>query len=77
MSGGDQSLEDLCQNCKHRLATENWVGEGGMIGYIHGMYARWCKVCVLEKQCKHIRDSIALLGQLEKELREEYEKEKL
>ena len=32
-----------CQKCNTREATENWLGEGSTMDYIHGNYQRWCK----------------------------------
>ncbi len=45
--------KDLCQHCRERKATINWVGKGGMMDYIHGGYERWCEFCVLKEQLKY------------------------
>jgi protein-arginine kinase activator protein McsA len=39
-----------CQHCHKREATVNWVGEGGMMNFIHGFYERWCEQCCLEAE---------------------------
>jgi hypothetical protein len=60
--------KELCQNCQEREATENWTGEGGTLAYVHGMYDRWCRVCVLRAQIAHIREANTRLPELEAEL---------
>jgi hypothetical protein len=60
---------DICSNCHKRKATENWVGDGGWMAYSHGMYSRWCKICVLEAQIASIRKSMNRLPTLEAKLK--------
>jgi hypothetical protein len=38
----------MCQKCGERPATEIWAE--GAISYVHGVYLRWCKRCVVETQ---------------------------
>lgn len=45
--------EGLCQKCSEREATETWVGDGGVIGWAHGMFQFWCKLCVVKEMLKH------------------------
>jgi len=52
---GKASFGELCQNCHKREATVDWVGEGGVLDWTHGLYKKWCKVCVLEAQLKYAR----------------------
>jgi hypothetical protein len=58
----------VCQNCNCREATENWVGEGGDLAYVHGMFYKWCKICCVEAQLKHARERAESIPVLEKEL---------
>jgi RNA polymerase subunit RPABC4/transcription elongation factor Spt4 len=58
----------VCQNCGKREATENWVGEGGMLALTHGMYSCWCKICCLEAQLKYMREIVARIPETEAEL---------
>lgn len=58
-----------CQNCQKRDATENWVGNGGMMDFVHGNYQRWCKVCVLKTQIKHLKQQVRRLPILEAKLK--------
>jgi hypothetical protein len=57
-----------CANCNKREGTETWVGDGGVMGYVHGNYQMWCKVCVLEAQIEHCREAAERLADLEQEL---------
>ena len=36
-----------------RQSTTKWVGEGGVMGSVHGMYQEWCENCCLEAQIKY------------------------
>ncbi len=60
----------ICANCHKHEATENWVGQGSMLDFIHGSYSRWCKCCCLKAQIKHCRQAArrlnGLLTKLEK-----------
>lgn len=55
-----------CQNCKEREGTEIW--SEGSIAYVHGMYQRWCKVCVLSAQLEHAEKAVARIPELKKQL---------
>jgi len=61
----------LCPNCGRRPASENWVGEGGMLDYVHGFYQRWCKLCCLKAQLEYARKQVERIPDLEKQLAEE------
>ena len=56
-----------CQKCNSRPATDNWAPDGVM-GYIHGAYARWCHRCVVEAQLDHARDAAKRIPALERKL---------
>jgi hypothetical protein len=60
----------LCQNCGKRPATENWVGEGGTLAYVHGHYQRWCERCCIEAQLDNARKAAERIPELEKRLEE-------
>ena len=70
MRNGIDGIEQdqWCQNCHERQASVNWVGEGGALAAVHGMVARWCKVCVLEKQIEHAEKMEAMLPSLRSQL---------
>ena len=61
---------ELCNKCKKRPATESWVGDGGMIGFVHGCFERWCKRCCIEEQLSHCKKAAKRIPALEKELLE-------
>lgn len=61
-------MTDLCANCQQRQATLNWVGEGGTLGFVHGMYQRWCEVCATTAQLKYAREQAAMIPALELKL---------
>jgi protein-arginine kinase activator protein McsA len=44
-----------CQHCHKREATVHWVGEGGVLDFVHGMYEEWCEICSLEAQLAHAK----------------------
>ncbi len=46
-------MAEICADCKRHVATENWA-EGGVMDYIHGMYLRLCRCCVLKRQEEHL-----------------------
>lgn len=62
------ALHPPCANCQQRLGTEIWAGDGGLMGYIHGAYAMWCEVCVVESQLEHARIVAATIPELEQKL---------
>lgn len=55
-----------CQKCGARPATETW--SEGSIAFVHGMYQRWCKPCVLTAQLEHMRKMVPLIPAMEAEL---------
>lgn len=57
-----------CRNCHARPGTELWVGEGGVLAYVHGPGVYWCRVCVLKVQLKHARKRAAEIPAMEREL---------
>jgi hypothetical protein len=57
-----------CQHCGKHKATVNWVGQGGILEYAHGMYEMWCECCALKVQIKHMKKEIKSLARLEKKL---------
>jgi hypothetical protein len=56
-----------CQSCQTREGTETWVEEG-VLGFVHGFSARWCKVCVLTAQIEHATKLAAKLPELQRRL---------
>lgn len=44
-----------CQKCHKREATIKWVGTGGVLDYVHGMYEEWCELCALKAQYEHAK----------------------
>ena len=63
-------MSDMCTNCKTRQATVNWVADGGVLGYTHGMFTRWCDYCATEAQLEHARKMAALVPGLKQKLRD-------
>ena len=57
-----------CQNCGKRPGTTKWVGEGGTMALIHGMYSWWCGICCVEAQLDYARKQAALIPEREAEL---------
>jgi hypothetical protein len=53
-----------CANCGIRQATLNWVGEGGVLAYAHGLASRWCERCVVAAQLEHARKLAASIPDL-------------
>ena len=44
-----------CANCNKREGSDVYVGNSGMMGYVHGFYQIWCKKCIYEAQMnKHM-----------------------
>lgn len=43
----------LCLNCGKRPGTVRWVGDGGAIALVHGMYSMWCPRCCAREQLRH------------------------
>ena len=70
----ENRVKGLCENCHKRPATEDWTGEGGILAFVHGMYSRWCSVCVLRTQIKFAYERKDTIPQLEKELQIALEK---
>lgn len=60
----------MCKNCGKREATEIWVGDGGVMGYIHGASANWCKICCIEEQLRYAKKIAESIPELERKLRE-------
>lgn len=61
-------LSDLCRNCEERPGLETWVGDGGVMSYVHGGGEPWCKKCCIEAQLKHAREMATKIPELEAEL---------
>jgi len=65
---------DLCQSCLQRPATMNWTGQGGTLAFVHGMFQRWCELCVVSAQVAYalkIQDGLPALKARLAELRED------
>ena len=61
-------MKELCANCQSRPAEIDWVGEGGTLAWVHGMFSRWCLRCATEAQLKHARETAARIPELEQKL---------
>jgi len=59
-----------CEKCGRRQATIKWVGEGGIMAFVHGMYHDWCEKCALEAKIKYAEEHQGDLQKLRKELKE-------
>jgi len=59
----------LCQNCGKHKGTENWVGQGGAMDFVHGNYEQWCKCCCLRAQITTCYEAQNRIPSLEKQLR--------
>lgn len=68
LAGNAGSVADICQSCGKRPATMNWVGDGGTMAFIHGMYQRWCDHCALRAQIAHAQKMADLLPELQAKL---------
>lgn len=55
-----------CQKCHERPATETW--SEGSIAFVHGLFQRWCKRCVVAAQLAHAEEMAARLPSLRAEL---------
>lgn len=52
-----------------------WVGEGGILDYVHGSYENWCQKCVTEAQENHNPMSYReIYEMLKKMIRKDYGK---
>ncbi len=58
----------VCANCRDRVGTEPWVGEGGVLALIHGMSVLWCRRCVLTAQLAYARAQASRIPDLERDL---------
>jgi hypothetical protein len=65
----------ICAKCGKREGTETWTGGGGTNGYIHGCYAKYCRVCVLQEQLEYAKKAVERIPEIEKELKELLAKE--
>ena len=63
-----------CQNCLVREGTENWVGQGSSMDFVHGNYKMWCKLCCYKAQLENARQQRDKIPQLEELVREEMNK---
>lgn len=68
--------DGLCQKCRERPATLDWVGDGGTLAWAHGMSSRWCEICALRAQVVHCREAVERLPSLEAKLDAELAKER-
>jgi hypothetical protein len=62
-------MKQPCVHCHKREATVQWVGEGGMLAFTHGMYEMWCDYCCTVEQLKHAQRSAKQIPRLEKKLK--------
>lgn len=66
---GYTSARGPCVTCG-QPATTDWVGEGGIMGWAHGMSVPRCERCCLVDQVAHAREVAVRLPELEAKLRE-------
>ena len=69
-------LGDPCSKCKTRVSTIQWVGDGGFIAGIHGMWTPYCEHCALEDQLAFARERAAAIPEIERKLKELLDAEK-
>jgi len=65
----------ICQKCHKREATVQWVGDGGMLAFSHGMYEMWCDYCCTVAQLENAKRNAARIPELERKLKD-YELQK-
>ncbi|KKN82016.1 hypothetical protein LCGC14_0312830 [marine sediment metagenome] len=58
----------LCENCGLRDATGWWVGDGGVLAFVHGHKKAWCEQCVVRAQIQHAEEMAANLPSLRETL---------
>lgn len=59
----------ICAKCGLCPGTEIWVGEGGTLAYVHGIYTpHWCLICVTTEQLLHAQKVAATVPELQKKL---------
>lgn len=62
----DDSAEGLlCANCEKHPASVQWVGEGGVLDFVHGHYSWWCSCCALRAQLAFARKQARRIAGLE------------
>jgi hypothetical protein len=59
-----------CAKCGKREGTTGWVGTSGILAWTHGMYERWCEICILEAQLEYARERATKIPEMEKRLEE-------
>ena len=65
---GQQVVEPkVCQNCGADRPLRDFA-EGGTMAWVHGVYARWCEVCILTRMLEFARERAAAIPELEKKL---------
>lgn len=47
-----------CANCNKREGSDVYVGNSGMMGYVHGFYQIWCKKCIYEAQIEFLENEL-------------------
>lgn len=63
-------MTDICQRCQQRPATLNWVADGGVMAYVHGMTQRWCERCAVSEQLVYATKIAATIPNLKERLRQ-------
>ena len=53
-----------CQHCGKHEATIKWVGEGGVMDFVHGNYKDICQCCSLKMQLEHAKAMAARIPEL-------------
>jgi len=60
----------LCANCNNREGTICWIGDGGALAYVHGMYSMWCELCATIANLDYAKKQANLIPELEKKIKE-------
>lgn len=60
--------DQTCTRCIKRPATQWWVGDGGILGAVHGMITPYCDRCCIEEQLISAREQAARIPELEAKL---------
>jgi hypothetical protein len=58
-------MSEMCANCGERPGTLQWVGEGGVMALVHGMYQMWCELCAARAQLDYSREQATRVADLE------------
>lgn len=69
-SGTRRMTIPACANCGKRPGTETWLGDAGVLGYVHGMGVLWCELCVATAQLEYALALAKWIPALEQKVRD-------